>query len=111
MTDRQHRAIQFIERMLEIKYNGTTDKDAWAFIGRNLKYAQKCQAFEAQMSMISIPVFSSRLGDAEPDLDLKRDLSRTLLIRDIQKGKDGLECVANFTGNLVIENLENEEGE
>lgn len=108
MTDKQHRAIQFIERMLEIKYKGTTNEDAWNFIGRYLKYAQKCQAFESQLLQmgISIPVFSSTLGEAEPDLDLKRDLSRTLLIRDIQKGKDGLECMTNFAGNLFLENME-----
>jgi len=45
------------------------------------------------------------MGDAEPDLDLDRDLSRELLIRDMQKGKDGLECMTNFARNLVKENL------
>ena len=104
MTDKQKRAIRFIEQMLEIKYEGTTDKEASAFIGRNLEYAKKCQAFESQ---ISIPVFSSMMGDAEPNLDLERDLSRESLIRDIQKGKDGLECMTNFARNLIKENLEN----
>lgn len=105
MTDKQKRTIRFIERMLEVKYEGTTDKEASAFIGRNLEYAKKCQYFESQ---ISIPVFSSMMGDAEPDLDLDRDLSRELLIRDIQKGKDRLECMTNFARNLAIENMKSE---
>lgn len=103
MTDKQKRTICFIEQMLEIKYKGTTDKEAWTFIGKYLEYAKKCKVFESQ---ISIPVFSSWMGDAEPDLDLKRDLSRELLIRDIQKGKDGLECMTNFALNLAKENVE-----
>lgn len=106
MTKKQQRAIRFIEQMLEIKYEGTTDKEASTFIGNNLEHAQKCQAFESQ---ISIPVFSSRMGDAEPNLDLDRDLSRELLIRDIQKEKDGLECMTNFAKNLIVENAESEE--
>lgn len=106
MTDKQRRAIRFIESMLEIKYEGTTDKEASTFIGNNLKYAKKCKAFESQ---ISIPVFSSMMGDAEPDLDLDRDLSKELLIRDIQKGKDNLSCMTNFTVNLIKENTESEE--
>ena len=65
-------------------------------------YSRKCKAFESQ---ISIPVFSSMMGDAEPDLDVNRDLSRELLIRDMQKGKDGLECMTNFARNLIKENL------
>lgn len=103
MTDKQKRTICFIENMLEIKYEGTTDKEASAFIGHNLEYAKKCAFFEAQ---ISIPVFSSMMGDAEPDLDLDLDLSRELLIRDIQQGKDGLECMTNFSKNLIKENSE-----
>ena len=106
MTDKQKKAIRFIEQMLEVKYEGTTDKEASSFIGNNLEYAKKCKAFESQ---ISIPVFSSMMGNAEPNLDLDRDLSRELLIRDIQKGKDGLECIANFARNLVEENAESEE--
>ena len=106
MTYKQKRAICFIEQMLEVKYEGTTDKEASAFIGNNLEYAKKCKAFESQ---ISIPVFSSMMGAAEPNLDLDRDLSRELLIRDIQKGKDGLECMTNFAKNLIRENVENEE--
>ena len=104
MTDKQRRTIRFIEHMLEIKYEGTTDKEASAFIGHNLKYARKCQFFESQMS---IPVFSSVMGDTEPDLNLKRDLSKEVLIRDMQKGKDGTECMTNFAANLIRENMEN----
>ena len=106
MTDKQKRAIRFIEQMLEIKYEGTTDQEASSFIGNNLEYAKKCKFFESQ---ISIPVFSSMMGDAEPNLDLDRDLSRELLIRDIQKGKDGVECMTNFARNLIKENVESEE--
>lgn len=101
MTDKQKRTICFIEKMLDVKYEGTTDKEASAFIGHNLEYAKKCQAFESQ---ISIPVFSSRMSDAESDLDLRRDLSRELLIRDLQKGNDALECLTNFAKNLIKEN-------
>ena len=106
MTDKQKRAIRFIEQMLDIKYKGTTDKEASLFIGNNLEYAKKCKAFESQ---ISIPVFSSMMGDAEPNLDLDRGLSRELLIRDMQKGKDGLECMINFARNLTKENVESKE--
>lgn len=85
MTDKQKRAIKFIEQMLEIKYTGMTDKEAYEFIGNNLRYAKKCAYFESHMSM---PVFSAKMGvDEEPTLDLKRDLSRELLIIDIQHGK------------------------
>lgn len=103
MTDKQKRAICFIEKMLEVKYEGTTDKEASAFIRHNLEHAKKCQAFESQ---IFIPVFSSRMSDAESDLDLHRDLSRELLIRDMQKGNDALECLTNFAKNLIKENAE-----
>ena len=102
MTDKQKRTIQFIEQMLEVKYEGTTDKEASSFIGNNFEYAKKCKAFESQ---ISIPVFSSMMGNAEPNLDLDRDLSRELLIRDMQKGKDSLECMTNFERNLIKENV------
>jgi hypothetical protein len=102
MTDKQARTIKFIEDMLEIKYKGKTDHDAWEFINKNLKYAKKCSFFESHMS---IPVYSAELGtDKEPDLDLKRDLSRELLIRDIQHGKSGSEAMANFAENLLLEN-------
>ena len=102
MTDKQKRTIRFIENMLEIKYTGTTDKEASTFIGNNLEYAKKCACFESNMSM---PVFSAEMGcDKEPDLDLKRDISRELLIRDVQKGKTGSECMANFAHNLFVEN-------
>lgn len=103
MTDKQRRAIRFIEQMLEVTYKGTTDKEASAFIGNNLEYAKKCKAFESQ---ISIPVFSSMMGNSEPNLDLDRGLSKELLIRDMQKGKDGLECMTNFARNLIKENAE-----
>lgn len=106
MTDKQKRTIRFIEQMLDVKYKGTTDKEASSFIGNNLEYAKKCKYFESQ---ISIPVFSSMMGDAEPYLDLDRDLSKELLIRDMQKGKDGLECMTNFARNLIKENVESEE--
>ncbi len=105
MTDKQKRTIHFIEQMLEVKYEGTTDRDASTFIGNNLEYAKKCQAFESQ---ISIPVFSSIIGTSEPNLDLDRDLSKELLIRNIQKGKDNLECMTNFARNLIKENAESE---
>ena len=55
---------------------------------------------------MSIPVFSARLNcDAEPDLDLRRGLSRELLIRDIQRGRSPMECASNFNRNLIMENL------
>jgi hypothetical protein len=92
--------------MLEIKYEGTTDKEASAFIGHNLEYARKCQFFESQMS---IPVFSSVMGDAEPNLNLKKDLSREMLIRDMQKGKSKSKCMTNFAANLIRENTENDD--
>jgi hypothetical protein len=104
MTDKQRRAIRFIEHMLEIKYEGTTDKEASTFIGHNLEYARKCRFFESQMS---VPVFSSMMGNAEPNLDLKRDLSKEMLVRDIQKGKSKSECMTNFAANLIRENMEN----
>jgi len=103
MTDKQKRAIQFIEQMLEIKYEGNTDKEAYDFIGKNLGFAKKCAYFESQMR---IPVFSAEMGnDKEPSLDLKRDTSRELLIRDIQHGKSGLDCMVSFAKNICCENL------
>ena len=103
MTDKQKRAIKFIEQMLEIKYTGTTDKEAYEFIGNNLRYAKKCAYFESHMS---IPVFSAEMErDEEPALDLKRDLSREILIRDIQHGKNKDICMTNFAQNLFCENL------
>ena len=104
MTDKQKRTIKFIEQMLEIKYEGTSDLDASKFIGENLEYAQKCAYFESQMSM---PVFSATfgLGRDEPNLDLKRELSRELLQRDLQRGKSHVESMANFSENLFKENI------
>ncbi len=103
MTDKQKRAIKFIEHELEITYNGKTDLEASNFIGRLLDKAKFCQTIERNMS---IPVFSSKLGYAEPDLDLSRDLSKELAIRDMQHGKRADECMANFIENIFIENIE-----
>lgn len=103
MTDKQKRAIKFIEQMLEIKYTGMTDKEAYEFIGTNLRHAKKCAYFESNMS---IPVFSAEMGrDEEPTLDLKRGLSREILIRDIQHGKNKDICMTNFAQNLYCENF------
>lgn len=105
MTKKQEKTIKYIEDMLEIKYNGKTDHDAWQFIHNNLKHAQKCSFFESQMSM---PVFSATLGtDTEPELDLKRDLSREILIRDIQHGASESEAIEHFAENLFLENNQN----
>ena len=105
MTDKQRRAINFIESVLEIKYKGSSDKDAWNFINKNLENAKKCAYFESQMSM---PVFRASLGtDEEPELDLKRGLSRELLIRDLMHGKSASEAMTNFAANLFLENNDN----
>lgn len=103
MTDKQKRTIKFIEQMLEIKYDGSSDLDASKFIGENLEYAQKCAYFESQMTM---PVFSATfgLGRDEPELDLERELSRELLQRDLQRGKSPVEAMMNFSENLFKEN-------
>ena len=105
MTEKQKRAIKFIEQILEIKYEGTSDIEASKFIGANLKNAQKCAYFESQLS---IPVFSASfgLGRDEPELDLKREISRELLQRDLQHGKSPVEAMMNFSGNLLKENIE-----
>lgn len=102
MTEKQKRTIGFIERQLEIKYTGLSDKDAWNFINKNLDNAKKCAYFELQMSM---PVFHASLGtDEEPELDLERGLSRELLIKDIRHGKSASEVMTNFATNLFLEN-------
>ena len=102
MTDKQKKAIKYIENMLEIKYIGNNGHDAWKFIHDNIDRARKCSFFEAHMSM---PVFSANLGtDDEPDLDLKRDLSRQLLERDLQHGVSGSEAMTHFAENLFLEN-------
>ena len=105
MTEKQKRAIRFIENELEIKYKGHSDAEASAFIGKNLKYAKKCAFFESQMP---IPVARMSFGDVNDsgDYSLKRGLSRELLIRDIQHGKSGEECMTNFSHNLLRENME-----
>lgn len=102
MTEKQERAIKFIERELEIKYTGTSDSDASRFIGANLDRAKKCSYFESQMT---IDVFGASFGEKrEIKLDLKRDLSRELLIRDTQRKISGTECMANFAENIFLEN-------
>lgn len=104
MTEEQKRTIHFIENELEIKYEGRSDADASAFIGKNLKYAKKCAFFESQMSL---PVARMSFGDIDDsgDYSLKRGLSKELLIRDIQHGKSGEECMTNFSHNLLRENM------
>ena len=104
MTEKQKRTIRFIENKLEIKYKGHSDVDASAFIGKNLEYAKKCAFFESQMS---IPVARMSFGniDDSNDYSLKRDLSRELLIRDIQHSKSREECMMNFSNNLLRENI------
>lgn len=104
MTDKQKRTISFIEQMLEISYQDTTDYDAWKFINDYLGYAKKCYEFERQ---IFIPVYRCSFGDdTEIELDVHRDLSRELLERDIQHGKSGLDCMINFSKNILKENAE-----
>ena len=102
MSEKQKKAIAFIERMLEIEYHGRTKADAWRFIHDNLDLAKKCYMFESYMS---IPVFSANMSsESEVDIDLDRDLSIELLQRDVCKGKSGSECMMNFSKNLFIEN-------
>jgi len=102
MTAKQEITIRYIEHMLEIKYEGKNDSDAWKFIHDNLKFAKKCSYFESQMSM---PVSSTTLGmDKETDFDLERDLSRELLIRDAQHGVSKDKAMEHFAENLFLEN-------
>lgn len=60
---------------------------------------------------MSIPVARMSFGniDDSDDYSLKRDLSRELLIRDIQHSKSGEECMTNFSHNLLRENIDIEE--
>ena len=103
MTEKQERTIRFIENMLETKYEGETNYDAWKFIHDNLEFAQKCAYFESQMGPIT--TFSYELNsDKEPDIDLKSDISMELMKRDILHGKRGSEIMANFAENLFLEN-------
>lgn len=107
MTEKQKRTIQFIEHELEIKYEGNTDFEASSFIGKNLENAKKCAYFESQMS---IPVARVSFGkDDSNDYSLNRDISRECLVRDIQHGKSGSECMTNFAQNLFLENYIYEE--
>lgn len=102
MTEKQKRTINFIEHELEIQYTGSSNKDAWDFINKNLSNARKCAYFD---SCMSVPVFRASLGtDTEPELDLKRDLSRELLIRSTTHGKPANEAMSEFAVNLFLEN-------
>ncbi len=105
MTEKQKRTIWFIENELEIKYAGHTNAEASAFIGKNLKYAKKCAFFESQMSIPVARMSFSNINDSD-DCSLNQSLSRELLIRDIQHGKNGEECMINFAHNLIRENIE-----
>jgi hypothetical protein len=103
ITDKQRKAITFIERKLEIKFNGTTKQEAWIFIHNNLENAQKCSFFE---SMISIPIFSCsydrRNGhNIDFDYDTEAQMSKNLMIRDLQKGKDPIDVFTNFYKNDI----------
>ena len=55
----------------------------------------------------SIPIFSATLGtDGETELDLKTDLSRELLIRDILHNVSAEEMAVHFISNVFLENLD-----
>lgn len=55
----------------------------------------------------SIPIFSATLGpDGETELDLKTDLSRELLIRDILHNASAEEQAVHFISNVFLENLD-----
>ena len=67
ITEKQKRAIAFIENELEMKFEGTTFEEAFKFIGDNLSHAQFCANMDRAIGDIGVTMFSARHKKGEID--------------------------------------------
>lgn len=67
ITEKQRKAIAFIENELEIKFRGTTFKEAFKFIGDNLSNAQFCANMDRAIGSIGVTMFSAKHEKGEND--------------------------------------------
>lgn len=113
ITDKQRKAIKFIENELEIKFEGSTFEDAFKFIGNNLKHAQFCANIDKQIGMVGVSVYSSyhskKEGKDETYTDHRDSVAELRFKRDINHGVKSVDALINLQENLIKEDLNNEE--
>lgn len=107
ITDRQKRAIKFIEDVLEIEFTGTTFEEAFEFIGANLKNAQFCVNIERQIGLIGVSMFHSqhnkRKGLDETYVDNRDTLAELQFKSDLIHGKKPINALIDLQENLILE--------
>lgn len=103
-TEKQQRAISFIENTLETTFTGTTKREVFEYIREYLPKARFCKSLEAEMN---IPVyaarFSTRDDDGEEYCNKRNGVANELLKRDMLQGKSGSEALAEVAEKSFCE--------
>lgn len=108
ITEKQKRAISFIENQLELTFKGTTFEDASHFIGSNLKHAQFLACLDHEIEAMGVPVFSAkhRKGDYdEVTLDHRDSVAEVKFKRDITHGVKPATTLINLQENIITDKL------
>ena len=108
-TKKQREMLKYIEDVCDVKFNGTTAKDVYKFIGewfpraRKLDYISEC---------ISVPVVKQTLysrdnsvyADAD-DFSYKKTVAHELLKKDVLHGRNAADALIDFQRRSFIESL------
>ena len=86
-TEKQQRAISFIENTLETTFTGTTKREVFEYIREYLPKAR----------------FSTRDDDGEEYCNKRNGVANELLKRDMLQGKSGSEALAEFAEKSFCE--------
>ena len=106
ITERQKRAISFIERELEIKFNGNTFEEAFEFIGNNLKHAQFCAEMDKEIGLIGVPVYQSEHDKARGKdytaLDKRDTISEIRFKSRLLHGGNPIDALIDLQESIAI---------
>ena len=108
ITEKQRRAISFIEDQLELTFEGTTSKEASHFIGANLEHARFLASLEQE---ISVPMFLARHRKGNYDevtLDRRDSVAEAKFKQDITHGVKPTEALMNLQENIIAEEWNDE---
>lgn len=108
ITEKQKRAIAFIENQLEIKFKGTTFEEAFKFIGDNLSNAQFCANMDKAIGSIGVTMFSAKHKKGEIDeviTDYKDTLAEDKFKGRILRGTKPIDALMKLQEEIVIDNI------
>ena len=101
-TEKQQRAISFIENTLETTFTGTTKKEVFEYIREYLPKARFCKEAELRMPVYAAR-FSTKDDDGEEYFNKRNGVAHELLKRDMLQGKSGSEALAEFAEKSFCE--------